>query len=695
MTKQLKKFLYTLLTALAVGPLMATSDSPSSSSSSSSLTANMSDAAEPTRAKRKAVGPSYEEDEAEERSLMHAQKTLRSSNSPFVFSMADDSGLPEHASSSALRTHNSLAAPLYTSAPIAPIIRAGNIPAWFYAGQQSLLKITFEYLNYADLTLARRVSKAFHTMAPQIVMPSGQRWVAWCIDKMEKGKNQTQALKEIISATGRCPNAHANLRQIVEGYFQHVPAELRFWDLDPKNKPVINSDKDELRTSLGKIIDRLTSLEVEHYKARETVKQQAPQSTVEKDLEALIEQQEKDIAPLKGESQRIIDLLVPALNALFPYELANTILSELDIDTFLPEHLPLIPKSLVLNNLGISALAKKRNIIRGFSSCLAAACLPSVHASLFALNNNIICLDKARREALQHVEKRFRYKLSVHEFDPIISLHTDLLDLEYYQIKLEQLRLALKNVILKDRSIQRNTIELNLWAMESEHRKFIHDRIDKYLAALKRLEQTQRSAITNHVLKLIKMVFDVTPDTEVEACRLCVKTIINLWSEFLQKNSTSNYKSRAAHFAARAVALAGNRLEANDLRFAAMLHFTDGAFSEAEQYFDHLLAEFKDKVNFLDFILAARSSTLIAACSDNHAEAERHLNVAAEKFTNAMEKLHLASWTEIKRSSQEIALLISHLAIQGPQLRAFADQMQEYLTIIDAKIASARGLISL
>ncbi len=691
MSQQFKLLFSLLLTALAVAPLIATSDTPSSSSSSSSsssLTANMSDAAESIRTKRKAVGSFYDETEAEER-IMHAQKTLRSSNSPSIFSMADD--LSEQAPSSALIARNSLMAPLYLlSAPIAPINRAGNIPSWFYAHEHSLLKFTFEYLNYADLTLARRVSKAFHATAPQVIMPRGQKWITWCIDRMNRAKNpdsRVPALKEIISATGRCPNAMVNLRQIVEGYFEHVPGNLRFWTGGRKYRQLV-SDKDELRNDLGKILDRITQLEAEHQKDRETVKQQSPKSTVEKDLAALIVLQEKALAPLREEKQKIVDLLVPALNALFPYELANTILDELDVTQGLPEHLPLVHKSLPLDSLSISALAKKRNVTRNSVSCLAAACLPSAHASLFALTNDIICLDKPRRVAQHHMEKRFRDKVIVHEFDPITCLYTDLVDTKYYQIKIEQLREALKNVILKERSILKNVIELNLGAMESDYYKFICDRVEKYLGALKKPDQSQKDAISNHVLGLITLTLDIAHDSELDACRKRVSTVIHFsWYEFFQKLNRLDYWARAAHFAARAVALAGNKLTANDLKFAAMLHFNANAFTQAAQYYDQFFTEFMSDAEYFDFIRAGRFSAYLGEHGFNDAEAERHYKAATEKLVKAVEKLNSAPLHLLKTSFKDIGhIRLPRVSIQRPHAQAFEAQLQKCRAAIAAKI---------
>src|SRR4029077_10253960 len=122
-------------------------------------------AAESSRTKRKAIAPFYEAIEAEEHKSMHAQKTLRASNSPS--DMADNAGRPEEASSSALIATNesNLSTALHGQL-------GAPIPAWFYASP--FFKISFEHLNYADLIMARGVSKAFHAMAPQVLMPTGQ-----------------------------------------------------------------------------------------------------------------------------------------------------------------------------------------------------------------------------------------------------------------------------------------------------------------------------------------------------------------------------------------------------------------------------------------------------------------------------------------------------------------------------------------
>ncbi len=678
--------LYILLLTIWACPLMATSDTPSSSSSSS-LTALMSDTAESSRIKRKAIGPSYEEVEAEERNLIHAQKTLRSNNRPSAFSVADDSDPLEAASSSTLipNYENSPASALYrpSSSILAPISRIGNIPPWFYAHEQSLLKFTFEYLNFADLTLARRVSKAFNTMAPQVIMPTGQQWITWCTAKFDKAKNEScqfQAIKEIIAATGRCPNAIANLRQIVAGYFKQVPAKLRFWNSARKGKAAAH--KDALRADLGKILDRITELESGHQKAREAVKMQAQQSTVEKDLAALTVLQEKALAPLKEEKQKIIDLLFPALNALWPYELANTILTELD-KSGLPEHLPIVPKNLELGSLGIAAIAKKRKIIRESLSYLAAACLPSVHASLFALNNDIVCLDEARRDAKEHIEKRLKEPVVAHEFDLATSLYNDQTDLKYYQIKIEQLRQTLKNIILKERSIPRNVIERNLTSMEADYINFIRNRIEKYLTALKEPDQTKKDAISNHILTLINCALQPDEEAELDACISRVNMVMNSCYNFLTKNSHPRYWKHAAYFAARVIALVGYR-SLSSLSNAAILHFNAGAFKQAVQYFD-LILRFKTNVNFLDFIQAGRFSVTLAHRCSNEKEAERHFKAASEKFANAMAKLPTAHYHELKSSSEELNFL-DLPCYQSRKMQALAVQIQELRAAINAKI---------
>ncbi len=676
------KLLFSLLTALAVAPLIATSDTPSSSSSSS--TANMSDTAESTRAKRKTVGPSYEEDEAEERSLMHAQKLLRSSNSPS--SMADNSGRPENASSSALIANNesNLSADLHGQL-------GAPIPAWFYVSP--FFKISFEHLNYADLTVARSVSKAFHAMAPQVLMPTGQDWVTQFTRRFARAKTATEkynAYRDIVSAVGRCRNPSVSLQNIIKNYYTQVPYELRFWYGEKDKFPV--EAKDNLRDELGTVLDEIEKAEAEKQRNCQALRQQANQTNAARELDEFNTRYEKILRPLKEKQARKVDALMPSLRVLCPYATASMIVHELNGQQLLPDILPLVhEKDEELDARALYILAKKlvgneKLVAKECVSALAAACVPSVHASL------VIQKDRAGLAQKKELEYQFIRPMPFDELDPArrLDMIGDELKLQVRLVKLEQLKQARNDVILDKRSISKREIEKIYWDQKRAIQRFLFTRINAYVKELE-LGKLPNEITTAHIHTFIKTLLTLIDPKESGSYKL-ISDVCGPWHSFIESLNPVNRDEiwqKIAYFADKAVELSISK-NIWEFEAAAIAHVRARDIGKADQYYDQLFAEFGNAVDPLQYFTAGLVSTALASNyhKNNQLEkANQHWNTAAKRLNRSIHLISRITSLKALHDGVQISRNISKLISTKqenihPQVLA---KIQECHAAIDAK----------
>ncbi len=618
------KLYISLLTIFAVGTLLATSDTPSSSSSSS-LTANMSDATESTRTKRKGIDAAILDDIDNEEESSVRQKALRMGRTPSTLT------LPE-----SLDPTSPSPSPNMTSsrAPLAVPKDTGKkfFPAQFYSSP--FLRPSFEYLDFIDLSVARKISKsftAFKDMASEVLMPSAQQWVALFRQKFDgakTGSQQNQVFRDMIPMVARCPNAIVKLREIINNYYQDVPKKLRLWNLNAKGKLLVDKRKNDARTNLCTVAEDIAKIKAE---------QQSQESG-----------NNKELVTLKAKKKRLVKRLLPCLHALAPYTTASIILSELGDQSGFPENLPpMPPHKHQLNERVLQILAKKFSA-RGLVISIAAGCLPSVHA---ALATQLDTLSRSLRPKLelrlmQPITERPRGSLS-----PDIMIRNDQQDISYYNLKINQLREAIDRKILIHKQISRRDLENALLQIESDRLFFVRHRTVPYLKLLENPAQAQRDTIIKHVMWLMETALDITCTSELADCRSIANSGCSfIWNTFinsLPEIEMMKLRNRIADVAAKAVTMAGSSLRADDLRHAACSHIYAYRYKEAADYYDHLLTEFSLEPNFrlgvhLDAglahaILAAESSDF-----DKNEIAKSHFNTAWQYLMSIDQKHDLS-----------------------------------------------------
>ncbi len=559
------KLLFSLLTALAVIPLMATSDTPSSSSSSS------------------------------------------------------------------LMAHTSLDTP------------ASKIPTWYYASP--FFKLTFEQLNYVDLTTARSVSKAFHAMAPQVLMPTGQKWVAQFMRRFARAKTATEkynAYRDIISAAGRCPNAIAELEEIVNGYYIHVPEELCFWD--GEREPV--TAKDDLRNELGTILDEIEKVKAERQCNFLAVKQQAPQANVDREIEELSSRYEQILRPLKQKQAEIVGALMPALRALCPYTTASIMVEELNGNQLLADFLPLVhEQDDELITQDVKKMAKKYKIkdCQGVNCvpALTAACLPAVHASLTTQKNG------AGFVAKEELEQQLIRRVFSDKFDPdglpgLITADQQALQLRL--IKLEHLKQAKNDVILHQRSVSKQELETAYWTLKDSIHQFLIKRIHAYLKELES-GKLSKEIITAHILKLFKTLLDLADPNELADCK--VSKLGEDWHIFidsLDPIEQDKIWQRIAYLSGRAIDLASGQAYAADLGIAAIAHVRAKDYEKADQYYGKLFVAFGDTAEPLEYFNSGVISLALAANYFKNHQPEKvmaHCNTAIVRLNRTIQLIPL------------------------------------------------------
>ncbi len=526
-----------------------------------------------------------------------------------------------------------------------------SIPDWFCGSPMHAL--VFEDLNYADLSGVRRTSKAFKAMAKQVIMPTGQRWVSWFLNKFKDNSNQKkrmQAFADIVSAIGRSPNALVKLREIVRNYYRDVPATMRFWNFDEhKKSSAWRADlgkfnaygqqtivyKDNLFTELKHIEEGIKKLETEHKQARKAVIDQA-QATAEKDLAELKERQKKILAPLKERKHQLIHLLLPSLQALAPYAVAHRILSALGEDeaNLLPTTLPLV---INLDYRDLSPLAYKRSPAHEYELIdqLTYICIPSVHDSLAIQTDSISRSSKALVE--DGLIKRIVPRTFDASLDPEYLIKTDHFDVRSYNTKINLLRLAANNMCLTGKQTSQIGFQEALYDTETDRNQFIFARISDYLADERLLKQ---KSITAHILWLMENVIKHARSTELQDCRTIAIACDGSWKKFL--NGFNDQPQRIAHIlrgAAQASEQAVNRaadiLTIDDLRRAIWLHLKSHDYSKAAAYSEHLFTEF-GTTDCSDYINACRIYYNFASHSKDTEAAKRNLAKAMEYITRGL-----------------------------------------------------------
>ncbi len=695
------KLVYILLIATIAINLKATADTPSSP-------ASMSDAidAVPQNNKRKANGAIHQENAAEEENSRLGQKALRMSAVASSLPVTDSSHQPAASSSSTI-TNNNVALTAALPAPTALIKAKPQIPAWYYGSPMH--EITFEHLDYADLTLARRTSKDFKTMAKQVIMPTGQKWVAWFKNKFKNvnsAHKEYHAFKDIIAAAARCPNPIEKLREIVRNYYTNVPAALRFWNAGHELPEIsarvrlnqIISTKDNLRHALGNVMDQIAKLEAEQAQARQAMEQHDQPAVVAKELATLKEQQQKIIAPLKDQQQKIMDLLRPCLYALAPYTTANIILSELGGKEF-PEILPILLENDRLDPQWLlRRLAKKISPQRGYIETLVAGCIPSIHASLAAQHDSI------SRPAKLKIESLLTASISPSHVDnscmPNELIAYAMNDLEYYYLRITQLRQAIAWAILKDKEISELDLQKALWNIEEGRNKFLFDRIQFYLADQNKA-LLQNEILTKHVTELIIAACKTARPSELQDCRAIAAAAFGPWSPFILTLKPKErhtilwekaYRQTVASFAERAVILAADTLTANDLRRAIVLcHYASQLYKVAT-FQDQLLNEFGGEVSVVDYFNASHTHAQLASInlkSNNQEIAKRHYDAATKYLERAQQLGREASLERLKNNSSSINRLgeqFSDMAAKNPQIAELATKATEFIATFNERI---------
>ncbi len=660
------KLYISLLAILAVGPLMATSDTPSSSSSSSSsLTANMSDATESKRAKRKGIHAAIVHDIAEEEEESSTrQKTLRISETPSTLSLPI-SFSPNPISPSPSPTIVSSPSPSVVI--IAPKSKAKFFPAQFYSSP--FLKPSFEYLDFTDLSAARRVSKnftAFKDMASQVLMPSAQQWVALFVQKLDEAKTATQqhqVFVDAIAAIARCPNAIVKLRAVVKNYYKDVPKELRFWNMNAKDKILPIKSKTDLRNELVTITDRIAVL-----------KSQPANGANE------------ELAQLKEQQQKIVETLLPSLHALCPYATAHMILLELGDQPGLPENLPALAKHKTnLEDRVLQILAKKISP-RGLVSKLAAQLLPPIHAALATQT------DRLSRELRPMLELRLMQAVSQRPFDlslsPNILITNDQQDIQLYDQKILQLWQATKYIILKDKKISRMELEEALAKMRKDRLSFVLSRVASYLKLIQEKPQLlEKKAVVHHLYQLLTGIFDAVRTSELDECRAIAKIpAIPHWLTFidlLTPKAKLKIIDRIAFAADRAVILARASLAPDDLRIAARNNAELHSFKEASKHYDKLITEFGFMTTAIDYLEA--SFTHIASNYLKSETAKSHLDIATEYIISAQQIFRNLTLHQLKHCSANVSNLCkkySALAKRNPELADLAASVREIEKVI-------------
>ncbi len=573
-----------------------------------------------------------------------------------------------------------------------------KIPDWYYGS--SVHELTFEYLNYIDLTLARGTSKAFKAMAPQVLMPTGKNWVRWYRNTFKNAKTYQQelkAFKSILSATGRRPNPIEKLKEITRNYYQDVPAALRFWNFDTEtrhphaapdifnDKPQIIQFKDELRTTLGRIMDHIAKLEVAQAEARRPMEQHDQPAVVAKDLAALKERQQQILAPLKEQQQKIVDLLIPSLYALAPYATANTILAEFGESDVLPDHLPIVcTRSESLDQRPLLRLAKKIAPTRGYVTTQSLGYIPLVHTILAAQPDRTSRMLKAR------LEDSLMKIASPTPFDPKISpdilIMNDQQDIYYYRIKINQLKQAIKNLIFKDREASRADLEQALWNHENFLNEHVLARIEDYLILLENPAQLQKDAITKHVLWLIETVLSCARASELHDCRIIAFTAYNHWSKFINSINQHERKkiiNNVAYFALRVVILAADTLTSHDLRAAVFPFMAISSYYQAAIYSDQLLNEFRNDANLIDYF---RDSFIQISLTSAYLRSHKH-EAANCHYSKAMERLdrvqQLVSEAPIEQLKQNFPIIQGDCRTLSHITTAKNQQIAELLTKAD------------
>ncbi len=643
-TKQMSqqiKLLFSLLTALAVCPLIGRSDSPSSSSSSS-LTANMTDAAESGRTKRKPFGAYNGKIEAEEHDSIHAKKSLRSS----VFSTGDNSSRPEKASTAVLIIDKENSPPSILhglNAPIPiPVNKVVSIPAWYYASP--LFKLTFEHLNYADLTEARSVSKAFHALAPQVLMPTGQHWVTQFIKRFARAKTATEkfnAYRDVVSAVGRCPNPIVKIEEIVHDYYRRVPNELQFWDGEGDKIP--NLAKDILRNELGAVLNEIKKVKAKKQRTCAALKQQAHQADAARELDELNARYGKILGPLKTKQAQIVDALMPSLRALCPYATASMILHGLTGKQILPEMLPLVhEKDEGLDARGLQVMAKKF-ATKELVSVLTASCVPSVHESLVTQK------DRSGRESRAALEHHFIQPTATEKLNPARLPHLiidDQLDIQMRLIRLEQLNQARNDIILHKRFFPIRLIETAYWQQKNSTHQFLITRINSYIKGLELPEKQPNDIVTAHILRLIRTLIITLDPHELADCKL-ISRVCEGWHTFLDSRNPldrNEILQEIAYLADRALDIGNGSEYAYDLAAAEFAHIKLNNNEKADQYYDQLFTEYKCE-EILDYLNASIVSVKLAAHYKNNQpeKAKRHGSTALKRLNRAMELMPLVS----------------------------------------------------
>ncbi len=622
-----KKLYISLLTALAVGSLLATSDSPNSSSSSS-LTANMSDATESNRTKRKGIDAAILDDMANEEESFGRQKTLRLGTTPSTLA------LPMSFSPNPI-SPNISSLPSPSSLTVAPKNKATSFPVQFYSS--SHLVDSFEYLDYRDLKAARAVSKNFtffKDAAQQALMPSGKQWVSWFNQKFNTAKTVPQQLRVLSDATAaivRSPNPVIKLREIVQNYYSDVPQKLRLWNVGIRGKFLPIKQPAMLREELEIVALGIAALK-EHEQTEET---------------------KQELENLKARHQEIVSALIPYLHALTPYSAANIILSELAYDpnlpSIIPEYLPLLPQNKsTLEGSAVEILLKKF-IPRGLMALKTTQLLPSIYATLVTQPGLV---NRATRPCL---ERRLLKSINYRSFDRSVPIETlisnDQTDIEYYNLKIGLLRKTLRNIIFQDKKTSRMGLEKALNRMRTDHLIFLCKRIADYLKFLEQPNLRYRDTVIQHTFYL--MTTSASNPSELIECRTIVESSYNNnWHAFLMSNI--DYKKitmllQLARCANRAALLAGSTLTQADLRYA--IHYNLAVpqqfgmeYVSAEQS-DQLITEFGDGASAYDYLVASYAQAAVASKTPNAEIAQRHLNAATQYMVSAQQMAPTVSYT--------------------------------------------------